>query len=241
MYDLVPPRLLSSSLALNSAQFHFARAVGPVVAGFVLTRAGASWTFLANAVSFLAVIVVLLLLHPTERPRQQRTGTLSNQIADGARYLWRRPPLRAAFLTLSTVAFFGNPILTLALPLAKEVFGADAQGAGLLTAGYGVGSAIGVVLLGRVRARGTPGALISVTLTAFAGLLVAYGAAARTLWACVRDVHPDGHAVLDRRHDDEYSAADQDRGTVSRSGAQRVLRGVRDRVPARRAGAEPGR
>jgi MFS family permease len=70
--ELVPRAELADAVAINSAGFNLARAVGPAlgglaVAAFASPAKGAGWVFLANAASFVAVIYVL--------------------------YVWRRTPL----------------------------------------------------------------------------------------------------------------------------------------------------
>jgi len=68
--ELVPRPQLAAAVALNSAGFNVARAIGPaVVAGSGLV--GSRWAFLLNAVSFLAVVAVL---YRWQRPPADRAG-----------------------------------------------------------------------------------------------------------------------------------------------------------------------
>ena len=53
---------LSNAVALNSLLFNVARAVGPAVAGFLLSAGGAEWCFIVNAISYAAIIVALVLI-----------------------------------------------------------------------------------------------------------------------------------------------------------------------------------
>src|SRR5690242_18369824 len=70
--DLVPPSKLASAVALNSAGFNIARAVGPALGGLVIaamgsrTTSGSGWAFLLNAVSFFGVILFLYFWKPAE-------------------------------------------------------------------------------------------------------------------------------------------------------------------------------
>ncbi|MHC5721304.1 MAG: MFS transporter, partial [Nostoc sp.] len=57
--ELVPRSELMAAIALNSAGFNIARAVGPAIAGLILVAANAGVVFLINALSFLAVIFIL--------------------------------------------------------------------------------------------------------------------------------------------------------------------------------------
>src|SRR5437660_9933763 len=65
--DLVPASKLGAAVALNSAGFNIARAVGPALGGLVIAAAGSGVTFLLNAVSFFGVILFLYRWKPSER------------------------------------------------------------------------------------------------------------------------------------------------------------------------------
>src|SRR6202167_3016982 len=57
--DVVSPAKHPSAVALNSAGFNVARAVGPALGGIVVAASGAGWSFLVNAASFFGVIFFL--------------------------------------------------------------------------------------------------------------------------------------------------------------------------------------
>jgi predicted MFS family arabinose efflux permease len=52
-----------TAIALNSAGFNIARAVGPAIAGLILVAANAGVVFLIDALSFVGVIIVLYRWH----------------------------------------------------------------------------------------------------------------------------------------------------------------------------------
>src|SRR6267154_939960 len=57
--EVVSPGRHASAVALNSAGFNVARAVGPALGGIVVAAAGSGWSFLLNAASFFGVIFFL--------------------------------------------------------------------------------------------------------------------------------------------------------------------------------------
>src|SRR5579871_6258853 len=57
--DVISPPRHASAVALNSAGFNVARAVGPALGGIVVAAAGAGWSFLLNAASFFGVVYFL--------------------------------------------------------------------------------------------------------------------------------------------------------------------------------------
>src|SRR5262249_57890719 len=54
--EVISPSRHASAVALNSAGFNVARAVGPALGGLVVATAGSGWSFLLNAASFFGVI-----------------------------------------------------------------------------------------------------------------------------------------------------------------------------------------
>src|SRR5579864_1307031 len=57
--EIISPRRHAAAVALNSAGFNVARAVGPALGGIVVAAAGSGWSFLLNAASFFGVILFL--------------------------------------------------------------------------------------------------------------------------------------------------------------------------------------
>src|SRR5882757_2424186 len=57
--EVVSPARHASAVALNSAGFNVARAMGPALGGIVVAATGAGWSFLLNAASFFGVILFL--------------------------------------------------------------------------------------------------------------------------------------------------------------------------------------
>ena len=102
--ELVPRAELPDAIALNSAGFNLARAVGPalgglMVAAFTSPQVGAAVVFLLNSASFLAVIFVLYVwkrtpLFKSALPSERIFGSMRS----GVRYVRHSPPLRAILL-----------------------------------------------------------------------------------------------------------------------------------------------
>src|SRR5436305_1241247 len=83
--DVVSPVRHASAVALNSAGFNVARAVGPALGGIVVAAAGSGWSFLLNAASFFGVI---LFLYQWKRTPHEPVATrgMGEAIAEGLRY-----------------------------------------------------------------------------------------------------------------------------------------------------------
>ena len=61
---LVPRESLQPAIALNSMGVNISRAIGPAIAGFLISAVALSAPFVVNAVSFLAIVAALLLWKP---------------------------------------------------------------------------------------------------------------------------------------------------------------------------------
>ncbi|WP_404434743.1 MFS transporter [Microbacterium lacus] len=145
--DLVNRENASNAVALNAASFNGARMIGPAVAGVVIVAVGTGWVFFLNALTFLAMIAALLLIRGDELiPRAKTTG--ASRLADGFRYVARRPDLIVTFSMVFLVGAFGMNFPIFASTMALE-FGQEADGYGLLSSILAVGSLAGALLAAR--------------------------------------------------------------------------------------------
>ena len=139
---LVPEDSLVNAVRLNSIQFTVARAIGPAVAGLVLSRFGAGTTFLVNAVTFLFVIGALLAVQPRPAPERAAPSSVVEDFREGLRYLRGHPGARQCVMTVAVVALLPMAIVQLAPAIAEKQFDAGDTGYGLLVSAYGVGSIV---------------------------------------------------------------------------------------------------
>ncbi len=145
--DLVARENASNAVALNAASFNSARMIGPAAAGVMIVAVGTGWVFLVNAATFLAMIVALLLIRTDELvPRVKAPG--ANRLADGFRYVRRRPDLIVTFAMVFLLGAFGMNFPIFASTMALE-FGKDADGYGLLSSILAIGSLAGALLAAR--------------------------------------------------------------------------------------------
>lgn len=184
--ELVGPADLPNAVSLNSATFNSARIVGPAVAGLAITAVGTGWVFVGNALSFVAVLAGLLLMHTAELYPGRRSPRAKGQLGEGLRYVRDRPNLLVPMVMVFMVGTFGfNFQITLAL-VAKQVFRTGAGSFGVLTSCFAIGSLLGA--LQSARRKGPPrtkvmlGAVLAFGLLEVAvGLSPSYGVMAVVL------------------------------------------------------------
>ena len=148
-----PPELvrrdeIPHAVALMQAVFHGSRLVGPAIAGILVAQFGEGSAFLANGLSFLAVIATLLLI-PDRRPasgagRQRAHGGMGA----GFRYV-RAEPVVGTLMTLAalTTTFVFPFIAVLMVFYVRHVLATDANGMGIVMSASGFGALTGAIVL----------------------------------------------------------------------------------------------
>ena len=178
--DMVGRNDLHNAIALNSAAFNAARAIGPAVAGLLIGELGVAAAFVINALSFLAPVVSLVTIRTDGRGAPRDRGTLRSEIAEGFAYAARTPRVRfvlGLLLVVSLFVFNYNVIVPL---FAREVLRLDARGLGFLMASLGAGALGGAIGLAvHARERPSLGSIVG------AGLVLSAAALAMSV---VRDV-----------------------------------------------------
>jgi MFS family permease len=146
--EMVGQAELTNAISLNSAVMTGTRIVGPALAGVLIATIGLAFCFLLNAVSYLAVIGGLLLMHADELQRSF-TERRSGQLREGIAYVWRTVQLRDPLVWMAFVFAFSFNFSILFPLMARDVFEGDAGTFGLLLSLLGVGSLIGALLMAR--------------------------------------------------------------------------------------------
>ena len=192
--ELVGSDDLPNAVSLNSATFNSARIVGPALAGLAISSVGTAWVFLANALSYVAVIVCLVRMRPQEMWPTSRQPRAKGQLSEGVAYVRDRPQLYAPILLVFMVGTFGlNFQLTLAL-VAKQVFHTGAGAFGLLTSSLAAGSLLGA--LTSARRKGLPRSRTMLAAALSFGLLEVMVGLAPTFLTMALLLVPTGAAVL---------------------------------------------
>jgi len=165
--ELVPREQIPDAVSLNGASNNLARAVGPalgglLVAAFQRVYTGAGTVFLLNALSFAAVIWVLINwkrtpLFKSALPSERIAGS----ILTGLRYVRYAPELQASLARAFTFTFFVSAIWSLLAVVAKTDLNQGAIGYGILNGSLGAGAVAGATLLPRIRRRFTADQIIA--------------------------------------------------------------------------------
>jgi MFS family permease len=145
--EMVQREDLVNAIALNSAMFNTATAVGPAVAGLTYALLGPGWCFMLNGASFIAVIGALLLMHITLQPKPARRNSAIEDLKEGVRYVASHTVIRSLIALVGAISLFGVSAFTLIPAWAVTVLGGDATTNGLLVSARGVGAMSGALLI----------------------------------------------------------------------------------------------
>ena len=178
--ELVSRKQHASAVALNSAGFNVARAVGPALGGLVVAAIGCGMTFMLNALSFFGVILFLYRWRrPVEpHPSPQRVWSA---IADGFTYVRESGLAKSVLLRTGTFSLAAVALLAL-LPIIAIPYGAS--GYGLLLGSFGLGALLGALALPRLRERLSVDGVVGAAILIFAAMTFAAGRAENFILLC---------------------------------------------------------
>ena len=181
--DLVPRGLVASAVALQSAAFNAARAVGPALGGFILVAYGAAAGFGINALTYVVVIAVLLIVGPQLAARQPDRTSMGSAISQGLRYARFTPEFRSLIGLVSLFAV-SSAVIQAVLPVHTVTLGGAEATYGILLGAMGAGALIGAVMRQRLLAK-INSSSVPYTITAFGICGVALGVAPNVVVAFV--------------------------------------------------------
>ncbi len=179
--EVASPQNHASAVALNSAAFNVARAVGPAIGGFVIAATSSGVAFLMNAAGFFGVI---FFLYRWKRPHVEQTeaGRISESLRAGLRYVRSAPAVHCVLIRTAVFSVGASSVLAL-LPIIARPFGAS--GYGLLLGFFGLGALAGAGLLPFLRIRLSVDGLVASAIILFAVVSFVAGRISSFGWLAV--------------------------------------------------------
>jgi MFS family permease len=140
---LVPREHLANAISLNTIMFQTASVLGPALGGVLIATVNIEWVYVANALSFGAVIVALLAMREVET-RAESSGDPAERVSlgaafEGLRFVFNAPLIRSTMVLDFFATFFSSA--TALLPIfAQDILHVGAQGYGWLFAAPAAGA-----------------------------------------------------------------------------------------------------
>jgi len=177
--QLVPKQDLGPAIAANSVGMNISRAIGPALAGLIITGLGMAAPFWLNAVSNVGVIGVFWWWRSRHTPpRSLPAERVTGAIRTGYRYVRNSRDMRATLARAVGFFLFASAYWALLPLVARTQLNGGPQLYGILLGAIGVGAIGGAFLLPKLKATiganglvvaGELGTAVSLALFAIAG------------------------------------------------------------------------
>ncbi len=149
--DMVPRADLPAAVALNSMGFNLTRSVGPAIGGVIVAAAGAAVAFAVNAVSYLALIFVLLRWKQPVTARALPREPFGIAMTAGLRYVAMSPNIEKVLLRSFVFGFTAISVMALLPLVARDIVQGGPLLYGVLFGAFGIGAVGGALISARLR------------------------------------------------------------------------------------------
>jgi MFS family permease len=158
---------LAAGLALSHLSFQVAMLLGPALAGLITARAGLTWCFIVDTLTFGFALIGIRGLPRGTAGGTGRPGAAA--IGAGLRFTARTPEVRGAFLADLAATVLAMPFAL--FPMINERFGGKPEVLGLLTTAVAVGGVLASMFSGWATRRRRPGMVLLVCGAVWSGSL----------------------------------------------------------------------
>ncbi len=150
--DFVGRERITDGMLLEGVLQNIIRIVGPFSAGVIVEYAGISGFYAAiSLVSAIGLVTLFGLSKPPRRVAVSAGFFRRNAFADLIRYIVKNQTIFGVLLITVAMNFLFFPHMTLLPVFARDILGQGSVGLGTLSAGYGIGTFVGLVILNRIR------------------------------------------------------------------------------------------
>ena len=181
--DIVPRDLIRSAASLSSISVNLARAIGPAIAGVIISSLGVPFVFAINAATFAFFLLVLVVWRDYKAP-EQRPEPFFDGLRAGLRYVAHAGVVRRIYIRLGLFIVPASALFALLPLVATSRLGLDSNGYGLLLTAVGAGSIGGAFIITPAVQRFGLNATVLVASAVFGVGLVATSLAP-TLWVAL--------------------------------------------------------
>ena len=147
--NLVPENDLPNAFSLQSIAFNTGAILGPMLGGLVIATMGQGYTYLFNAISFLAVIVALMMIGNVAQDITKSSGIGLVAVREGIRFIISKPIILSTMLIDFAATFFASANTMLPI-IARDILKVGEVGYGFLSAGQSIGSVIASLVISQL-------------------------------------------------------------------------------------------
>jgi len=147
--NIVPEKDLPNAFSLQSIAFNTGAIIGPMLGGLVIATLGQGYTYLFNAISFLAVIVALIMIGNVPQDFNKSSGISLAAIREGVLFIFSKPIILSTMLIDFTATFFASANTLLPI-VARDILKVGEVGYGFLSSGQSIGSVIASLVISQL-------------------------------------------------------------------------------------------
>ncbi|HWC73848.1 MAG TPA: MFS transporter [Gemmatimonadales bacterium] len=136
---------LGAAVAMNSVTFNLSRAIGGPLGALVVAQLGVAAAIGLNAISYVILIVMLLLVKLD--PAQRRAPPTKEQpkLRDSVRMVSKTPHLALLLATVMAASLTMDPVMTVTPEFSKQIFHRADVLTGYLIGAFGLGAVLASV------------------------------------------------------------------------------------------------
>ena len=172
--NLVPAKDLPNAFSMQSIASNTGSVVGPMLGGVVIATLGQGYTYLFNAISFLAVIIALILIGPVTQETSKSAGVNFSAMKDGFQFIFSRPIILSTML-LDFVATFFASANTMMPIVARDILKVGEVGYGILSSAQSIGSVLAALVISQMSFLRRQGPVFLWAVVVFGAATVVFG------------------------------------------------------------------
>ena len=172
--NLVAAIDLPSAFSMNSIAFNAGSVIGPALSGVVIATLGQGYTYLFNAISFLAVIFALLAIGDIPQDLKKASGISLSAMTDGIHFIFSRKIILSTMIMDFFATFFASANTMMPI-VARDILHVGEVGYGFLISAQAAGSVTAGLVVSQIPVIRKQGPVFLVAVIAFGLATVAFG------------------------------------------------------------------
>ncbi|HEY3310793.1 MAG TPA: MFS transporter [Anaerolineales bacterium] len=174
--NLVKPADLPNAFSLNSIAFNSGAVIGPALSGVVIASLGQGYTYLINAISFLAVILALLAIGDIPQDLKKASGVNLQAMTEGVRFIFSRRIILSTMIMDFFATFFASANTMMPI-VARDILHVGEVGYGILISAQAVGSVSAGLVISQLPVIRRQGPVFLSSVIVFGLATIAFGLA----------------------------------------------------------------
>jgi predicted MFS family arabinose efflux permease len=148
----IPPRRLGGAIALSRTTSDSARIVGALTGAGLFAAFGIAAAYMLVTCCYLVGLIMTLYVSAPIKAKATSPRSSLRDLGEGLRYVWKTPHIQAGMWLACLVNFSAFPLSMGLMPyVAKNIYGFDQTGLGMLVASFAVGAFLGSIALAALR------------------------------------------------------------------------------------------